>query len=141
MGDTTRQRMHRCEKGISDIQSILCSWDSASKVVNAGRSKDIDQTKQIFVIILSLLILPTNAYAHTVEYEHGYKTTLNDTLGFPTGFTSSLRFKACGATSKLLNLSNPRSANILLTFFIMAPISLNDMCISLVISLVDLSSL
>ncbi|MGC2682037.1 MAG: hypothetical protein WA323_09220 [Candidatus Nitrosopolaris sp.] len=57
----------------------------------------MDQTKQIFGIILSLLILPTNAYAHTIEYEHGYKAALNDTLGRPTGFTSSLRFKACGA--------------------------------------------
>jgi hypothetical protein len=58
----------------------------------------MDQTNQIFVIILSLLmILPTNAYAHTVEYEHGYKAALNDTRDLPTGFTSSLRFKACGA--------------------------------------------
>ncbi|MFZ0512896.1 MAG: hypothetical protein WAM14_14915 [Candidatus Nitrosopolaris sp.] len=66
------------------------------KSLNAVKSKDMDQIKQIFVFILSLLILPTNAYAHTVEYEHGYKAALNDTLG-PTGDTSLLRFKACGA--------------------------------------------
>ncbi|MFZ0512641.1 MAG: hypothetical protein WAM14_13620 [Candidatus Nitrosopolaris sp.] len=39
------------------------------KSLNAVKSEDMNQTKQIFVVILSLLILPTNAYAHTVEYE------------------------------------------------------------------------
>ena len=53
----------------------------------------MNQTIQIFVIILSLLILPTNAYGRTIEYEHGYKAALNDTLGLPIGFTSSLRSK------------------------------------------------
>ena len=43
------------------------------KSLNAVRSKDMDQTKQIFVVVLSLLILPPNAYAHNVEYEYGYK--------------------------------------------------------------------
>ncbi|MFZ0514680.1 MAG: hypothetical protein WAM14_23960 [Candidatus Nitrosopolaris sp.] len=57
----------------------------------------MNQTKQIFVVVLSLLILPTNAYAHTLEYEHGYKVAKNDTLGLPSGDTSWLRFKACGA--------------------------------------------
>ena len=60
------------------INSMLMARHMRS--LSAVRSKDMDQTKQIFGIILSLLILPTNAYAHTIEYEHGYKAALNDTL-------------------------------------------------------------
>ncbi|MGA9151664.1 MAG: hypothetical protein WBZ36_13885 [Candidatus Nitrosopolaris sp.] len=54
-------------------------------------------TKQIFVLALSLLILPTSAYAHTPEYEHGYKAALNDMLGLPAVSRLHSTFEACGA--------------------------------------------